>query len=103
MTMERRELMSNGLFDYCFESEREKGEDRKKKGEEREKRERERKQGEREKKGREREKREIKISVEICPVITMKLLFCFAKLNRCQASKKSCFSEDLNYKRETEN
>ena len=90
MTMERRELMSNGLFDYCFESEREKGEERKKKDEEREK------EGE-------REKREIKISVEICPVITMKLLFCFAKLNRCQASKKSCFSEDLNYKRETEN
>jgi hypothetical protein len=90
MTIERRELMSNGLFDYCFESEREKGEERKKKGEEREK------EGE-------REKREIKISVEICPVITMKLLFCFAKLNRCQASKKSCFSEDLNYKRETEN
>ena len=88
MTIERRELMSNGLFDYCFESEREKGKERKKKGEEREK------------KGRERE---IKISVEICPVITMKLLFCFAKLNRCQASKKSCFSEDLNYKRETEN
>jgi hypothetical protein len=42
MTIERRELMSNGLFDYCFESEREKGEERKKKGEEREKRGRER-------------------------------------------------------------
>jgi len=26
MTMERRELMSNGLFDYCFERERKKRE-----------------------------------------------------------------------------
>jgi hypothetical protein len=42
MTIERRELMSNGLFDYCFEREREKGEERKKKGEEREKKGRER-------------------------------------------------------------
>ena len=49
MTIERRELMSNGLFDYCFESEREKGEERKKK------RGRERKRGEREREERDKD------------------------------------------------
>ena len=49
MTIVRRELMSNGLFEFRFEREREN-----------------------EKKEREKER----LLVEICPVITMKLLLC---------------------------